>query len=67
MVARVIANADMEAAIAVAERIRTRIMAREMKRRSTGENLGTIRCRSASRPTPTTRAHWSRGADACLL
>ncbi len=40
--AMILANADMETAIAVAERIRTRIMAREMKRRSTGENLGTI-------------------------
>jgi diguanylate cyclase len=38
----ILANADMETAFGVAERIRTRIMAREMKRRSTGENLGTI-------------------------
>jgi len=40
--AMILANADTDTAIAVGERIRTRIMAREMKRRSTGENLGTI-------------------------
>ena len=40
--AMILANSDLDTAVMIAERVRTRIMGREMKRRSTGENLGTI-------------------------
>ena len=40
--AMILANADLDTAMMIAERVRTTIMGGEMKRRSTGENLGKL-------------------------
>ena len=66
--AMVLANADLDTAVVVAERVRTKIMGREMKRRSTGENLGTITVSVgvASYRTNEDPRNLIKRADACL-
>jgi diguanylate cyclase len=66
--AMVLSGADLDNAVMVAERVRIKIMGREMKRRSTGENLGTI---TVSIGVATHRANEDprnliKRADACL-
>jgi diguanylate cyclase len=38
----ILSGADLTAAVAIAEKIRTTVMSRQLKKRSTGENLGAI-------------------------
>ncbi len=66
--AMLLANADLDTAIKVAERVRTKVMGREMKRRSTGENLGTITVSIgvATYRTNEDPRNLIKRADACL-
>jgi diguanylate cyclase len=66
--AMVLSNADLDTAVMVAERVRTKVMGREMKRRSTGENLGTITVSVgvASYRTNEDPRNLIKRADACL-
>jgi diguanylate cyclase len=66
--AMILANADLDTALMVAERVRVKIMGREMKRRSTGENLGTITVSigAATYRTNEDPRNLIKRADACL-
>jgi diguanylate cyclase len=66
--AMLLSNADLDAAISIAERVRTTIMGREMKRRSTGENLGkiTVSVGAATYRIGEDPRNLIKRADACL-
>jgi len=66
--AMILANADLDTAMMIAERVRITIMGREMKRRSTGETLGklTVSIGVASHREIESARTLIKRADACL-